>query len=181
MLANHLPEFMRGIKEISCIMAAEDKELEAVGKAVKSCLDNSFIAFADANGLRRWATLMDLPTSLTEREIRDEVVARLSESLPYTYYNLDAVLTALYGRDGVPQHFLDVDSMSYSVELGIHPRFEEILPVIERLLRRQVPANMTISFLPWHIRHRELKDYTHGFLNTKTYLEIRRRKLDDYD
>jgi len=171
MLCRHVPEFMSEIKELSYIFSAQDSELDFVDKVVKQSLDNSFIMFADSSGLARWENLF-------KTKSRDEILARLLDKLPYTYNTLDETLTVLYGVDGKPHHTLAVDCLNFTVTVGLHPRLIETTSVIERLIKRQIPANMVLhNFGFMFNQHKYLREYTHGFLNTKTYLDIKRRNL----
>jgi len=181
-LAGYLPAFMREIREIYCILKAQSERFDDIEKAVKRGLDCSFAAFADdfEGGLDRWERLFGIAVKAGEcmQSRRQEVLSRLSDRLPYTRNTLDAVLTALYGNDGNPRHSLEIDCRGFTVTVSLDLALEDSLPVIERFLRRRIPANMEIAIVFVFQKHKDLVKYTHSQLGAYTHMKIKRGEFN---
>jgi hypothetical protein len=135
--------------------------------------------FADSNGLIRWEKLFGITAkpgdSLEKR--RGEILARLNDRLPYTFRTLDSALELLYGKDG-PRHFLEVDYDRYTVRVCLNLELEDSFTVIERLLRRRIPANMTVEIAWMFMSYQDLERFTYGELEEYTYEQIRRGEFN---
>jgi hypothetical protein len=175
MLVKYLPAFLRDIKEISCIMQVQDSEFERISRAVKASLDNSFIWFTDSDGLARWERLFGIvakPADGIEAR-RREIISRLSERLPYTYNSLSGVMADLYGCDWDSGTAMAVDYERFHVTVYLKLELYKHLEAIERLIRRQLPANMTYEFVMVFVRYGELETFTYGELGSFTYAQIK--------
>jgi hypothetical protein len=182
MLINHLPEFMQNVKEISHLMASESEEINFIRSAVGRSLDNSFATFADGSkgGLDRWEKLLGIPhkegRAIADR--RREILVRLStNSLPYTYNSLNAMLTRLYGADGMSRHFFLFDDKSYTITFYFEAILELSFLEIQRLLRRWIPANIAIEIVFIFRSYRELRQRTHRRLADWTHVQIRKQNI----
>ena len=178
MLIKHLPEFMQRVKEISCVMQTEVDEIDLVRSAVDRSLNNSFASFADesTSGLDRWEKLLGIPNKAgrPKEDRRREILARLSDSLPYTHNTLDATLTALYGEQGRGLHLMVIDYNNYTIKVYFVLELESSFLEIERLLTRWIPANMAVEIIFVFRRHRALKEDIHRQLGLQTHRQIRK-------
>jgi len=176
MLVDYLPEIMREIREISCIMQAQGDEIKFVGQAVNRSLDNTFAESADLDGILRFERLFGVipKSSQSIEERRTELLNRLHDRVPYTYNTLDAMLLDLYGYDGRARHSLKVNYGLYAVTIFLDKCLEESVSVIRCFVRQRIPANMTLEILLVFIRQKDLKKYTHGELKSRTHLGIMR-------
>ncbi|MCL2071236.1 MAG: YmfQ family protein [Oscillospiraceae bacterium] len=179
MLINHLPEYMGQVKEISRIMEAESGEIDLVRNALGKSLDNSFASYADESmsGLDRWERLFKIPykagRGVSER--RREIIARLSDNLPYTYNALEHVLSSLYYSTN---YYIERDYGNFTLRLFFIAELEVFFLEIDRLLRRWLPANMAIEIIFVFKRHREVGGCRHRQLGEQTHLQIKKEGIE---
>ena len=161
---------MREYKEIREIMQTEDCEFEAVQRDVMRCLDDSFAAHACGEGLRRWEKLYGIVPKAgdCESERRFAVLARLSESLPYTVNALNRALSVLCS-DG---YSLCMEGYTVTVRMSL--QVQDALASVEQLLRRYVPANMVIDLDLVYNRHSLFSQYKYSQLCSYTHRDLRR-------
>lgn len=178
MLADYLPPLVRDVKEIACILQAENGEFDVIRDKIRRNLDNSFAALADENGIKRWEKLYGIiPRTANFEERRQEILTRLNDRLPYTRNSLNQALTVLYGDEGRARHSLEIDCKNYVATVYLALDLEESFGIIERFLRRRVPANMRLEVFLVFKRHGALKRYTHGELSEYTHLKIKRGEM----
>jgi hypothetical protein len=180
MLADYLPDFMREVKEISCITRVQDYEFDCISRAVDRCLNNSFAQSADSQGLEHWERLFGVVVNpgsgVCER--RREILSRLSDRLPYTYNTLDAVFIELFGDGGRPRHCFCVDYENFHVKVLLNLALEDRVSVIEGLVRRRIPANMSFEIIWVFMTYADLEKYTYEKLGNYTYEQIRRGEFN---
>jgi hypothetical protein len=148
-LGEHLPLFMREKPAFVHIMNSENREIEAVSRAVREGLDNSFAAYADDSprGIARWERILGIipkrDDSVQTRRL--EILTRMNDRLPYTTTTLQSALIELFGANGTARHSLNVNSATFSVTVTLHSEIAHLQPIVLRFVRGRVPANMTVS------------------------------------
>ncbi|MCL2634971.1 MAG: YmfQ family protein [Oscillospiraceae bacterium] len=177
MLIEYLPKAMQGIKELKIITQVEDDVLLETEAAVRKCLDAGFIAYTDSDGLERWERLFKIKPksgdSVEERRLA--VSTRLLEGLPYTEIMLNRELAKICGGD----YTLVIDCMSFTVIVRLGLRVQNMLNIVESLLRGYVPANMIIDIDLMYNTYNCLSGFKHNEFNGKNYDFLRRGVLNE--
>ena len=166
-LIDYLPPFVQRFKEISEVMATEQKELEMAWENAEATLADQYVMTATINGIKRYEKIFGIVPKATDTldERRFMVLSKMNEQPPYTLEALKNVLNALCGEDGYTL-FLNMDEYELIVKLGINneKNFDAVVDLLDRILPanivRKISMFNTYSMLAVHT-HEQLAAYTH--------------------
>lgn len=105
-LLDYLPDFMAGLKEMQELTKAEQPEIAAAIRAVRTAPDEFFITTLSPAGAKRWEEMLALPVQesapIADRRFR--ILTKATEQRPFTLRRLKELMTTLCGEDGFMAH-----------------------------------------------------------------------------
>jgi len=149
------------------LTGAEQPEFDRGWEALYFCLDEQFVMTASEQSISRFERIVGISPRPTDTldDRRFAILAAMANEIPYTIRWLRARLYALLG-DKIE---LDLDHDNYHLQARIALQAKRQFDLVLNLLRRVVPANITLDAsldyrrhgMLTRFRHRELKPYTH--------------------
>lgn len=141
---SYLPPIFRNIREFAAIGQVVDEFIRRAYSDIEAMCSGLFIESATGEWLARHEKCYEIIPRATESE--DERRFRLltlsAGELPYTVYNLKRKLDTLCGADNYTL-VLDPASCTFSITLSLGS--ETSAELIGDMLRRIVPANLSLS------------------------------------
>lgn len=167
-----LPEILKPVKDFKALCNDYAVELEKLYKIVKETLDNQFVETASESTIqkfeKRFGIVPNGTDTLDERKFR--VLARLSDSPPYTDKYLEARLDALCGK-GLWRSHKDYTEYTLVIEVSLDSvaNTETVINNVKNI----IPANLNLVVRNYRSRHSELGAFTHDQLAAYTQDEIK--------
>lgn len=171
-LIEYYPEHLKSYRELRAITAVEQVELDSILAQIRQGLENQFIETADEDAIARYEQIYSVEPipGATLEERRFNLLARLTESTPYTERTLADMLAALCGTDGY-QVMLDVNA--FTVEVGVELTAKNNKLAVERLLEKILPCNLVCSVGLIYNQYKTLARFTHAQLSAYTHGQLR--------
>lgn len=171
-LIDYLPPVLRDVREYSHVTAAEQPEVDALWSEAAKALDNATVLTADEYGVARWERMLGItpPATRTLEDRRFLVLARLNAKLPITEAVLRQQLAALCGPAG---YTLQVMGSSFVVDVKVELTAKHNFEDVGSMLRRSLPANMSIALSLLYNQHLTLAQRTHAQLSAFTHNQLR--------
>lgn len=173
-LIKYLPPVLREVREYKALADVVNPRIDRLNSELARTLDNMFVASADDYGLSRWEALLGIrpadTDTLEDRRVR--IILRLNESLPYTMRRLVLTLDSICGSDGYTIELFNQEyRLKVLVELVVKSQFESV----RDMLKRVIPANLTLEISLRYMTYGELLRYRHVYLKGLTYKQVRER------
>ena len=141
-LINHLPPFLREIKEYKQICNTEEVELENIETKIEEIITEASAETAKGYGLEKYEKILNIvKTTENVDERRFKIKSKLINQLPFNMKWLDNKLKSLVGPGN---YKITLDSENYRITVQISHVFPDIVNVMNNDLRKQVPANLII-------------------------------------
>lgn len=142
-LINHLPPFLREIKDYKEICDTEEIELKNLETKIEEIIREVSVETASSYGLDRYEKILNvIKTTENIEERRFKIKSKLVNQLPFNMKWLNNKLRALVG-DG--NYKITLDSENYSITIQISHIFPDVATVMKNDLRQQLPANLIIT------------------------------------
>lgn len=138
-LIDYLPPVIAETIEMTGITDGEQPQFDKVWNETEFILDELYVTTATNIGLKRWETMLGLPSSGTVEKRRQEILLILQSRLPYTETFLKNYLEDILG-----DVLLTVDYGNYNVSVEVGSESEPLLVSITSQLRQIIPANMQL-------------------------------------
>lgn len=138
-LIDYLPPVIAETIEMIGITDGEQPQFDKVWNETEFILDELYVTTATNIGLKRWETMLGLPSSGTVEKRRQEILLILQSRLPYTETFLKNYLEDILG-----DVLLTVDYGNYNVSVEVGSESEPLLVSITSQLRQIIPANMQL-------------------------------------
>jgi alpha-glucuronidase len=170
-LIDYLPPVVKIVREYQAIMHSEQPEIDDLFAEIQIALDNQFIHTATEYGVRRWEELLNIVPKATSTldERKFTILLRLAEKLPFTYRVLQQLLNELCGENGYTMQLNhNIYELTVIIGLASVNNFNDV----KAMLRRVVPANLTLDLLLDLNKHITLRPFTHQFLNGFTHKQL---------
>lgn len=143
-----LPEFIQRYREIQQITGTEQTEFDKLWELLEWALLNCFVLDADEYGIGRSETIIGITSKAddTLEERRLAVIARINESLPYSYRRLLEMIAGVC-LDSYFQAELDPALYSLKVRIRASIGTKEkdalgMLKAVDALVHRVKPCNI---------------------------------------
>ena len=177
-LIDYWPIFLQKLREFIDLAEAEQPEVDLLWNNIRQSPDEFFLKAMTVYGIERWEKILGLVSfphdTLEDRRYRIEVF--LSQRLPYTYRQMIKQLVLLVGENGFRINLAhSLYHLEVWLELGVKSQFDSVYS----MLRKMIPANLTISIKLLYNRHIDIKErhYTHEQLRVKKHIEIKEEVL----
>lgn len=140
-LIKKIPTDLRESTELQEITGAEDKQFERIAMWTRRWLDNVFPDTTNEEGIRRWEEFLELTPepgdSPEDRKVR--VIAKLNETLPYTWISLHKMLANIVGWDNFK---LERDGARITFSLTVKQPSDVLINSILDTFSRVIPLNL---------------------------------------
>lgn len=175
-LINYLPRFMQEYEETQKVMETEQVEIDRLWTAADNALNDQFVTDSTEYGVKRWESMLSIKPkgtdTLDERKFR--ILAELNQQLPYTPKQLESMLTTMCGADG---YSLVINPDEYHVGVKLALINKNNFQDVEKILAKVIPANMTQKVEIMYNTNEVVGQFTHEFLKSFTYNQIRNEVL----
>jgi len=173
----YLPPVLQTVTEMAAIMDdGAQYGVSDLWDAADSVFDEQFLFTASFYAVKRWEQIIGLkPVSDDTLEDRKLTIrSRLSESAPYTMNTLRKLLNALIGADN---YELTLFHAQYKLRVVVSLGRLQLIATVNELLRRVVPANITLEvsarYNTWH----QIKLIKWGDTESMTWRQMREDEL----
>lgn len=178
-ISDYQPKFIKSVREFEHISETENIQFLFLWDEAEKAFLNQFIDTMTEIGVARWEGILNIvpkvKDELIERKAR--ILLRLNNSTPYTYRTLKNMLDMICGEDG---HNFSIVYNEYKLIVRVMLDRRKCLKEVDEMLKRIVPANISIDLDLFFNRHFEAARYMHYELNGYTHEEIRERALPLY-
>lgn len=171
-MIDYLPLFLRDIREYIRITEIEQPEFEEGWAQAEYALQEAFLMTATDYGLSRWEGMMGVTPKGTEtiEERRFRILSLLASDTPYTYRQLEKLLTSLCGKGG---YEIELDHNNYSILVKVALTSRSSYEAVIELLAKIIPANLIFNAILKYNQHSTLSKYTHAQLRAYTQFQLR--------
>lgn len=160
---------MRGVGDYIALFNAVEPELSALDDLCDTVYENTFIAMADNDGMKRIERIMALypPTTDTLAKRRATAQTQSVGVNASTKKALEDYVRTVLGDNLVS---IEIGTTAHSVTIGMNLAISTQKVALTKQLRMLIPANMTLSVNIAKVnthemlsdkQHRELEPYTH--------------------
>jgi hypothetical protein len=176
-LIGYLPNVLKEVREYQALMHGEQAEVLALFAGIQDALDNQFVLSSTEYGVKRWEKILGIvpKASCTLDERKFTILSRLAERLPYTFRMLGRILDGLCGADG---YKMNLRNELYELEVLVQLTAANNFNDVEKMLKRVIPANLTLKLSVEFNQHYKLKSFAHGFLRDYTHEQLRTHSLE---
>lgn len=140
-ILSHYPDYFLETDEINAICDGENPELKLYIERAVKVVNNTLPRTSDYDGVKKYEKWLDIPpdkiAGLSLEQRKDQIVAKLNETLPYTEITLQKMLANIVGwgnfsyrRDGA------------FVEVTLEPEAADSLQTVYDMLTRVLPMNL---------------------------------------
>ena len=174
-LIEYLPPFLAEYREYQRLFAVlwdeiSEKQNSILKRTDRALLD-TFIAEADAAGIKRWEQMLHIVPNAEETldERRENIRTRMAGRRPFTYRKLKEILDDLVG-DG--EYTMEMtDTFELTIKLALTSKYQR--GSVQTLVRKIAPANIDLAIsLMYHqhseyiniMTHADMAEYTHADL-----------------
>lgn len=166
------PDHLAKYREFKAITATEQVELDLILSQVRQALENQFVESCNEEAIEKYEQIysVDPIAGATLDERKFNVMARLTESTPYTERSLADMLTSLCGADGFS---LGVDVENFMVTVKVALTKKNNLISVKNLLKKTVPCNIIWDADLMYNQYLRYGNYTYGELGAYTCGELR--------
>ena len=163
---------MQEFKEFQELSKAEDPEILALWTVLENILNDQFVNNSTENGVNRWESILKVtPKGTDDLDVRKfRILARLNETLPYTFTTTEQQLATLCGSDG---YTLILNNGTYTLTVRVALTAKGNFDEVGKLLQRTSPANMVIDLSLLYNQHSMLARFTHTQLTAFTHDQLR--------
>lgn len=173
-----LPEILKPIEDFKAVCNECGVELKLLYDHVKQALNDQFVETASKSTISKYENRFGIIPNATDTidERRFRVLARLTDSPPYTDEYLEKKLNELCGEDNW-RIYKDYASYSLLIELSLDSLANT--DTVTNLVKQIVPANLNLTVRPYRMRYNELSEYTHDYLSAYTNDQIKYKQIGD--
>lgn len=167
-LIEHLPRFLRDIKEYKETCSVEEIELKNLESKIEEIIIEASAETANSYGLERYEKVLNIiNTTENVEERRFKIKSKLTNQLPFNMKWLDNKLKSLVG---VGNYKINLDSENYQITIQISHVFPDIANVMNNDLRQQLPSNLIITVNLFRTETSNL--YVGGFVHVGKFIKI---------
>lgn len=144
-LMNHVPFFMKEVKEFQNIVKAENPEFDLLQDVSIDIMNNQFIQDSTEYGVERWEKLLSITPSKNETldERKRMILTLINNTTPYTVRNLKKMLYNICEEDLIVHYENETFTLTIRFFSDLHGKLEQI----QSLLNEIVPANLVIILI----------------------------------
>lgn len=173
---DYLPPVVGDTTEFKAISQAENPEINNLWAEHDTVLDDQFINTLDEESCARWEKMLNITPLGTDtlQDRRFRILAYINTDIPYTYKQLEIMLSNLCGADG---YTMQLQNTLYKLVVRVALSASKQYSEVEKLLKRTVPANMLIDLDLLYNQHQYLAQFTHQYLSAFTHQQLKEEDL----
>ena len=170
-IKSYLPGVVKDIKEFKALAETEEYEFGILRSGVQTVWNNQFLSSLHEEGCKRWEKILGIKPMDTDtvEERRFKILAKVNESLPYTYRTIEDRIKQLCG-DG--NYSLVMDKPNYKLIVRVGLTAKKNTQAIIDMLDRITPCNLIIDvsllynqYINYaYITYEQMASYTHAQL-----------------
>lgn len=142
-LIENLPSFLQDFKEYKEICSKEDIELDKLKSEIEKILHETIVGEAKSYGLDRYEKIYGLENASNSISTRRfNILSKMNNRIPFTIKWLDNKLRQLIGENN---YKIEVDYNNYKITIRLTYAFNNVIDLLQKELREQLPANLEIS------------------------------------
>lgn len=145
-ILQYLPNVVGNIRECKAVAKAENPQLQKLWTALDGGLKDQFVEDSTIHGVKRMEAILSISPkgreTLEDRKRR--ILARLNETLPYTYRRLESWLLGVCGDENF---YLTLEHEIYKITIGLEYAVVSHAIEIYNEARKIIPANMILRQL----------------------------------
>ena len=175
-LISYLQEYLKDYQEMQEALKTQQPELQKLWGQLEAMQNNQYILYADTQGIEKFEQMLEIAAldddTLENRRFR--VLSRWNNAIPYTTIVLHEKLETLCGKDG---YLLQVLHKECKVVVRVSLKSKKNFQMVEEMLDKTLPANLSLDLSLLYNQHGTLKQYTHRELTAYTYGQLRNEVL----
>lgn len=171
---SYLPDYLGRIREIKALGAVIDEMLAEAEAENDYIAREGLILTAQDEGLKRWEEIFGLSSSGGVEDRRAAILAWITGTAPFTIRSVKEMLESVCGEGTVR---LEYGSGPYSLNVIIQASIINRRALIEKILKRVLPANMEFSIVYDYNKHGTLAGRTHAELAAYTHSQLRTEEI----
>lgn len=164
-LINHVPFFMKEVKEFKSIVKAENPEFDLLQDTRIDMMNNQFILSSTEYGVKRWEKLLNITPSQNDTldKRKKMILTLMNNNTPYTIRNLKKILSNICEEDDL---IIKYDNETFTLTIQFFSDLYGKLEQIQNLLNEIIPANLIVNLILGDASY--LLTETGEFLRTET-------------
>ena len=174
-LKTYLPFYLMEYKEISSIMSVENKEMQYLWNFIDNIYKNQFIETSGEEGIKRYEKIFSVSKKDDEtlEDRRFNLLLKTRENPPYTSLVLRRRLEEICGKG---MYSVEIDYEDYSANIKIALVIKRQFEAVKDLLKRMLPANISMRVIIMFNTNKKLSKYRHLDLTEMTHFEMRNKE-----
>lgn len=142
-LIESLPHFLQEIREYKEILNTDEVEINKLKEQINKLLQEVIVQTANKYGLDRYEKIYNIKEIATTIEARrTNILLKMNNRTPFTLKWLDNKLKQLVGEGN---YTIELDNDKYKLTIRLIYVYNDLINLLEKELRSQLPANLEIS------------------------------------
>ena len=145
-ISDYMPKLYKNNGEMLNIINSEEIEFETgIKNSIDSTFNNTFAILANAEGIRRYEKLLEIPLDENKDNLeyrRARVLAKLGTAGVLTYKWLENNLLSLVGKDN---YQLYVNNLNYILTINIADIYKNTANTLYNIYRPLIPSNLELN------------------------------------
>lgn len=142
-LIEYMPQHLKNIREFQEIFKSEDEQLEYMNNLIAKMLTEIIVKTATSYGLERYEKIYNIKEIATTIEARrTNILLKMNNRTPFTLKWLDNKLKQLVGEGN---YSIELDNDKYKLTIRLVYVYNDLINLLEKELRSQLPANLEIN------------------------------------
>ena len=167
----YMPKLYEGNNEMEGLYDAEKDLYDGADESRQSLYGNLYIATADLDAIRKYEKTYNIlaDSSLTLEQRREKIINELIFRPPFTRQRLKEILDMYYGAGN---YAYAIYPDTFTVIIDIYMEDPNVYQSFNALMRKIIPANMTLIFAVPYMYLYLRRNYTYQTLAQHTYGEL---------
>lgn len=145
--------FVRSCLEFQALARIENGALEDVWENTDRAFAEQFIDTATEYGIGRWEKMLQITPKASDDMVvrRFRVLAKINETLPFTYRALEKQLSILCGERGYQlQLFPHEYRLTVKIDLTVKKKYEEVAAMLKRIVPANLVMDVSLQYNNWN-------------------------------
>ncbi len=163
---------LQEVKEFKAIADTENVELASLHSEIENLIDDQFIETATVKGIARREKMLKIQPFAddTLQTRRARVGLKWGAQLPYTYRQLELLLTNLLGPTGF---LIELNRANHTLHVKLELTNKRLFDSTAELVNAISPATLLITVSLLYNQYNTLSAFTYDYLKAYTYEQLR--------
>ena len=174
-IKNYLPYHIANIDEFQKLAKVYDKFLKLIWARLDVEEQNRYLTTMDKSECEYWEKILNIEVSSLDSlaDRRHRIKGFCISDLPYTEKKLRETLNTMCGKDN---YNLVIDHTKYTLKCGLKLVSIQMLSIVTGVIRKMIPANMSIYVYAEYNRWKRFKPLKWKDLKTEKWKSVRSNK-----